>query len=277
LQINKERFGITRDLLLLLTTQDQHQTFMQKIADCIDQSCTLISRDSSPQLDKTHTLLIRNVLDNELVLQTAMATRTDFWFVDSGYTNFLTGKKTWHRLVRNHVHQRLNKKQYFPADRLKLLPSLPQPWRSTGKEILVVESSDNHHRMWATTREQWRNQVAQQLAQYTDRPVVYKQKLASRKDRESVYDLLSQDLDRWYCVISDSSAAAIEAIWLGIPVITLGQHISAPVARTKISDINDLYRGPIGNWLCALSYSQFTSKELTNGTARKILEQFHGL
>ena len=74
-------------------------------------------------------------------------------------------------------------------------------------------------------------------------------------------------------MISDSSAAAIEAIWLGIPVITLGRHISSAVARNDLGQINDLYRGSIGDWLCALTYSQFTKKEMYDGTALKIIKE----
>jgi hypothetical protein len=90
-----------------------------------------------------------------------------------------------------------------------------------------------------------------------------------------VYELLKDNPNDYYCVISESSVAAIEAIWLGIPVITLKQHVSAPVARTQISDINNLYRGPIGDWLCALSYCQFTKAEMLNGTAAKITRKFY--
>jgi glycosyltransferase involved in cell wall biosynthesis len=69
----------------------------------------------------------------------------------------------------------------------------------------------------------------------------------------------------------------LEAMACGIPVITLSPHISSPVARSSAKEINDLYRGPIGNWLCGLSYSQFTREEMTDGTAIKILRKMHGV
>jgi len=59
-------------------------------------------------------------------------------------------------------------------------------------------------------------------------------------------------------------------------VITLRQHVTTPVARTEIRHIHDLYRGALGNWLCALTYSQFTKRELENGAAWKILRRYHG-
>jgi hypothetical protein len=47
------------------------------------------------------------------------------------------------------------------------------------------------------------------------------------------------------------------------------------VARTKIEDINDLYRGSIGDWLCALTYSQFTEQEIHQGHALEIVQKYH--
>ena len=129
--------------------------------------------------------------------------------------------------------------------------------------------------MFGTTAEAWKNNVAQQLSESSDLPVEYRPKDPDRKSRDTVYDLLRSSPGEYYCVISDCSAAAVEAVWAGVPIITLQQHISVPVARTSISDINNLYRGPIGDWLCALSYSQFTNRELKNGTALAIMEKYH--
>jgi hypothetical protein len=162
----------------------------------------------------------------------------------------------------------------FPADRLKLLDSMPRPWRTQGNKILVVESSDYHHRMLGADRHVWRDNVTNELARNTDRPVEYRAKNMYRKTRDSVYDLLMSSND-YYCVISDSSAAAVEAVWAGVPIITLNRHITTAIARTQIADINNLYRGPIGDWLCALTYSQFTKKEMQNGTAWRIIEKYH--
>jgi hypothetical protein len=76
-------------------------------------------------------------------------------------------------------------------------------------------------------------------------------------------------------VISINSNAATEAIWAGIPAITMDTHITNPITKNKLSDINDLYYGKISDWLCMLSYSQFTKEELMNGTAKRIIENYH--
>jgi len=218
-------------------------------------------------------VVLRNIINNQSVLQHRLATHLPFWFIDTGYTNFITGKKLWHRLVENHIHHSLSKKSYFPADRLQLLPSMPTPWRNNNGAILVVENSEYHYQMRGTTLSAWREQVRTELEKYTTRTVAFRPKELNRKTRDSLYDILKNS--DYYCVITDASSAAIDAVWTGTPIITLGRHISTPVARTRLSDVNDLYRGPVGNWLCALSYSQFTEKEIYNGTALKLIKKYH--
>tara|TARA_R110000868_G_scaffold405931_3_gene685843 strand:+ start:1345 stop:2430 length:1086 start_codon:yes stop_codon:yes gene_type:complete len=217
-------------------------------------------------------VVVRNIINHESLLQHKLKKSLPFWFIDTGYTNFITGQKQWHRLVANHIHH-APQFGYFPPDRLCLLPSMPQPWRSDGNAILVIENSDWHYRMFGTTQQRWRKNIENQLAKYTDREIVFRPKDLNRKTRDNLYEhLKSSD---YYCVINDASAASIEAVWAGVPIITLNRHISIPVARTSISDINNLYRGPIGNWLCALSYSQFTEEEMYDGTALRLIKKYH--
>jgi hypothetical protein len=220
--------------------------------------------------------VIRNVISNEDVLSQKMSQDRPFYFVDSGYTNFLEKKKIWHRVVRDHIHARpYAVTKIYPADRLNLLPSMPEPWREPGRDILVVLSSESYFGMWGTTAEAFQQHITDGLRGHTGRRIVFKPKQDDRKTRRTVYDQLQEEPDRWYCVISDSSAAAVEAIWSGVPVITLGRHITNPVSRNQLSMINDLYRGCLGDWLCALSYNQFTVKELRDGTAAGIIRKFY--
>ena len=193
--------------------------------------------------------------------------------MDTGYTNFLTGKKIWHRLVANDLHLTPDLSRPWPADRLSLLPSMPRPWRVNDGAILVVENSDYHYQQQGTTLEAWREFVRQKIKSNTDRDIVFRPKNLDRKTRDNLYEHLCKK--DYYCVVTDASAAAIEAVWAGIPIITLGQHISRPVARDNLANINDLYRGPIGDWLCALTYSQWTLAEMQSGLAVKMIRRYH--
>ena len=267
---NFKNLNVDRDYLLNSYLNSHAKNFVKTLGQQLtDQPTWVLPTDTIPD---DQTVVLRNIVNNESVLQHRLTNQLPFWFIDSGYTNFVTGKKLWHRLVENHIHH-IPRMGYFPADRLNLLPSLPAPWRDKGNSILVVENSEYHYQMFGTTLSAWREQVQTELAKYTNRTVTFRPKELNRKTRDSLYDLLKNS--NYYCVITDASAAAIEAVWAGIPIITLNQHISTPVARTNLSDIDNLYRGPIGDWLCALSYSQFTEKEMYNGTALKLIKKYH--
>ena len=267
---NFKNINVGRDYVLYKYINSDAKNFVKTLGQQLtDQPVWALPGDPIPD---DRTVVVRNVTNNESVLQHRLANHLPFWFIDSGYTNFLTGKKLWHRLVENHIHHAPTM-GYFPANRLDLLPSMPAPWKDDGDSILVVENSEYHYQMFGTTLSAWREQVRVELAKYTNRTVTFRPKELNRKTRDNLYDILKNS--NYYCVVTDASAAAIEAVWAGIPIITLGRHISAPIARTNLSDINNLYRGPVGNWLCALSYSQFTEKEMYNGTALKLIKKYH--
>ena len=68
--------------------------------------------------------------------------------------------------------------------------------------------------------------------------------------------------------------AAVESVMNGVPAITLGPNAANHVTSRKLSEVNDLYFPTEQErmaWLKHLSYSQFTHREMIDGTAMKIL------
>ena len=267
---NFDRLPITQDQWLDMFV-DHGRDFIKTLALQLAKDITWCLPGEAVPDDQS--VLIRTILHNETLLKDRRQRALPFWFVDTGYTNFLTGKKIWHRLVANDLHLTPDLSRPWPADRLSLLPSMPRPWRVNDGAILVVENSDYHYQQQGTTLEAWRELVRQQLKGNTDRDIVFRPKNLDRKTRDNLYEHLCKK--DYYCVVTDASAAAIEAVWAGIPIITLGQHISRPVARDNLANINDLYRGPIGDWLCALTYSQWTLAEMRSGLAVKMIRRYH--
>lgn len=219
----------------------------------------------------TDDCLIRNTVGNEELLVTKIDKKFPFWFIDSGYTNFLEPNKRWHRLVRNHLHYG----KYFdaPADRLSNFKSFPKPWREGGEIIYVIEPGPFAADIFHVDLKTWKYEVENELRQYTDKKIRFREK-APKKERSNLYEELADE--DYYCIVNINSNAATEAIWQGVPAITLDKHITNPVTVNKLSDVNNLFRGRIADWLCMLSYSQFTYNELIDGTALKILEKYHG-
>jgi hypothetical protein len=234
----------------------------------IDPNAIMIRRQRYK--NTTEDCIIRNTVGNESSLTVKIDNNHPFWFIDSGYTNFLGSTKKWHRLVRNHLH--FNKNFEAPVDRLGMFESFPAQWREGGDRILVIEPGPFAAAIFHVDIKQWRLSVEEELRKYTDKKIIFREK-APKKKRAPLYKHLCYE--DYFCVISINSNAATESIWSGIPVITLDKHITNPVSRNKLSDINNLYRGSLSNWLSTLSYSQFTYDEIVNGKALEIVKQYH--
>lgn len=221
--------------------------------------------------DFSEDCLFRNMEGNESLILDKIKNNFPFWFIDTGYTNFLNGKKkTWHRLVRNNLHH--SKMFEAPVNRLGNFESFPLPWRDGGEKILLIEPGMFSAKTFNVDIKSWTNETIKEIRKYTDKKIVIREKL-SKKVRKNLYkELLDED---YYCVININSNAAVESIWAGVPTITLYHHISNSVSRNKISDINNLYKGSLSNWLSMLSYSQFTYQEIIDGTAIEIMRKYH--
>lgn len=242
--------------------------FIKGVGIHIDPTAELVRRTNFSDVNAD--CLLRNTVGNEQFLISKIDNRLPFWFIDSGYTNFLETHKKWHRLTRNHIHWG----GYFraPVNRLDIFPKFPEPWRQGGDKILVIEPGPFAANIMHVDVKQWKYQVEEEIRKYSDKKIIFREK-APKKQRAPLYKhLLDED---YYCLININSNAAVEALWAGIPVITLNKHISNQVTRQQIKSINDLYRGSLAEWLAMLSYSQFTYEELTNGTAYRLLME-HG-
>ena len=254
--------------VLRLYKQSQFKYFVKSTGDTIDSNAEYMRRQNFTNYSED--CLIRNTTGNEQLLTEKIDKKYPFWFIDSGYTNFLETNKKWHRLVRNHIHH----DQMFeaPVDRLASFPSFPKPWRESGEKILIIEPGPFAASIFHVDLKTWKYDVERELKKYTDKKIVFREK-AEKKIRTSLVEELNNE--DYYCVVSINSNAATEAIWSGIPVITLDRHITTPVSRNKLADINNLNKPHLARWLCAMSYSQFTREELYDGTAIKIARKYH--
>jgi len=264
----------------IIEKRDHHKFDIEKYRDKFKEKLVRgISADIEGWRRKVDTVsnsiedcLLRNTVGNEHIIVDKIDNNLPFWFIDSGYTNFIEPNKKWHRLVRNHLH--FNRNFVAPADRLDIFPSFPRPWRRNGSKILIVEPGEFAAGIMHVEAKSWGQKVADELKKYTDRPVEFRSK-TNKKTRTSLYQqLLAGD---YYCTVSINSNSAVESIWAGVPAITLNIHVSNAVTRNSLSQINDLYYGPLGDWLAWLSYCQFTFEELMDGTALDIIRKYHSV
>jgi len=255
--------------LLSMYMNSRKQNFVKSTGKTLDKNAKLIRRQTFKHFKED--CLVRNTVGNEDLLVTKLDKNYPMWFIDSGYTNFLRNTKRWHRIVRNHLHygQLLD----CPVDRMECFEKYPMKWRKGGEKILLIEPGPFAASVFHINLETWADDVKKELSQYTNKPVVIRPK-APKEERTPLFEhLLEED---YYCVVSLNSNSCTEAIWAGIPCITLERHITNPVTRNSLSDINDLYRGNLAQWLATVSYSQFTQEELMTGKAIDIVRKYHG-
>ena len=246
------------------------QYFIKSVGQQIDPTADMIRRKDF--INRKEDCLLRNTVGNENIIVDKIDNSLPFWFIDSGYTNFIEPNKKWHRLTRNHLH--FNNQFVAPVDRLKNFAEFPKPWRNTGKTILIVEPGEFAASIMHVNVKSWTESVVTELKKYTDRPIEIRSKI-NKKTRTSLYKTLLQE--DYYCTVSINSNSAVESIWAGIPAITLNKHVSNTVTRNNLAQINDLYYGPLGDWLAWLSYCQFTYDELMDGTALSIIKEHHSV
>ena len=263
-----DRLG--EEQILELYRSHPKQNFIKTVGFQIDPSAEMMRRRHFDSVQED--CLLRNTVGNEQILVSKIDNRLPFWFIDSGYTNFIEPNKKWHRLVRNHLH--FNQNFVAPANRLGIFSSFPRPWRRDGTKILIVEPGEFAAGIMHVEAQSWGQQVAEELKKYTDRPIEFRSK-TNKKTRTSLYQQLL--VGDYYCTVSINSNSAVESIWAGVPAITLDKHVSNPVTKSSLSDVNNLYYGPLGDWLAWLSYCQFTFEELIDGTALDIIRKYHGV
>lgn len=256
------------DRIFDLYKKHPKKNFIKTVGLQIDSKGEMVRR--STFIDQNEYCLLRNTVGNENLLINKIDNQQPFWFIDSGYTNFTEPNKKWHRLVKNHLH--FNRYFDAPPDRLSGLASFPRPWRSSGGRVLIIEPGPFAAAIFHINIEQWKIDVVNEIKKYTDRPIEFRPKI-DKKKRMSLYDHLMRE--DYYCTVSINSNSAVESIWAGVPAITLGKHISNPVTVSRLDMVNDLYRGPLGNWLSWLTYCQFTFDELMDGTAVEIIRKYH--
>lgn len=206
--------------------------------------------------------------------KTCMATGREFYYIDNGY--FGNPKsKTWFRIIKNHVHD-VRSLINRPMDRLQKcmeVGNIKLKSFQSGSKIVIAPPSPKSFSLWDIDFDTWINQTVEELKKYTDRPIQVRIK-RDRPDRLS-YNTMEEELDdNVHCLVTYNSVAAVEALMLGCPTITLGPNAACQLSRTNLADVENLYipsEQERMSWLAHLSYSQFTYDEMSNGFAWGIL------
>lgn len=233
--------------------------------------------------DSTNPIVLRGILKHKIMKQCWQDSRT-FYYIDTGYwgnertTTNPNGWKYWHRIVKNNLqHTDIIPR---PDNRFRKFNKTFQPWKKTGRKILVATPDEKPCKFYGIKKEQWVKETVDQIKQYTDRPVEIRERAKNRIDRV-VNNTLQEALDNdVFALVTYNSVAAVESVFHGIPVFTLAPANAAqPVGLQDLSLIDKPYypdADKLYAWACHLSYGQFHVDELKTGQAKKLLEEWYG-
>jgi hypothetical protein len=184
----------------------------------------------------------------------AKAEGRDWYYADNG---FLPDGGRYFRVARNGVQAATCRPDPVRTAALDIDVA---PWRRGGRHVLVCLQSDEFMATVAGTS----IDIALEAGRHTDRPIVVRRK----GDATPIAAALA---DAW-CVVTWSSNCAIDAIRAGVPAIVLGESAAAPMAGTRLDQIEDPPR-PDGraDWVAALAASQWTLDEIARGDCWRAL------
>lgn len=199
------------------------------------------------------------------LLQQAQREGRAWIWIDNSW--FDASREAYFRIGRNAVQQW----QHGPADghRLRALGLRVRPWQRGGRHIVICRQSDEFLASVAG-RPRWLAEVETELARHSDRPRIVRSKRCARP--------LAADLQSAWLLVTHSSAAAIEALVAGVPVIVTDPHCAAACFSSEFREAEAPLRlDGREHWAAQLADSQWTLAELASGKAwRDVCKQQAG-
>ncbi|GAA4764140.1 glycoside hydrolase family 43 protein [Novosphingobium ginsenosidimutans] len=220
------------------------------------------------ELDETESLgsipVVWGVLrGSDAIIARAKAKGLHFYYIDHAYFDRGHGKS--YRITRNGYEAGPVRK--CPDDRFRNLGITIEPWRKSGRSIIVCPPTDFFAA--AHNCENWLDDTLAQLRLETDRPILIRTK---PRTGEPFLPLQEALLDA-HALVTHSSNVAIEAACLGTPVFVSPTSAAAPIGRTDFGMIESPRYPKRDGWLAHLAYSQFTLEEFASGAAWALMRE----
>lgn len=232
--------------------------------------------------DNDQPIILRGILKKKIIQRCWNDGRT-FYFMDTGYfgnertDSNPNGWKYWHRIVKNDLqHDEIINR---PDDRYRHFNKKFKPWKKTGRKILIAAPDEKPCKFYGTTQHEWISNTVANLKNFTDRPIVVRERVKNRTERVVQNTLIEALDDDVFALVTFNSIAAIESVFHGIPAFTMAPNAARPVSLQDLSKINEPYypdQDKLYAWACHLSYGQYHISELKSGKAKEYLEKHYG-
>ena len=234
------------------------------------------------------------------MLKEAQAAGLDYYYMDHAYFNPGYSGKGWMRVVRN--GHSVSGVRDVPKERWKgyfKKTNTVQSWRTrNNKGDKIIICPPTHAVAWYTGVEyNWAEKIKSELEAILPKdqhhrivvrpkpnePIVDKLGNLVRLQKNPVEGNLNDDMEQACVVIAYNSMVAVDATLKGIPVITSKHSCCSSISysiedfrRGNFPDIFDqepANRIPLLYWL---SCNQWKMSELNDGTAWRMLQEYHG-
>lgn len=190
----------------------------------------------------------------------------DWYSIDTGYFGNRGSHKNWFRVTRNE-YQNSQTITNRSGTRLASL-KLDRTQFVRGRRIVVVPTHPKVCEAWQLgNADAWLDKTINMIKQYTDRPIVVRERPASRNVRQfhDVFvNFIKEDV---HAVVAWTSNCLVEAAMHGIPVISLGPSAALQITKgiETIDNVPNLDREHVEIWMRHLSHAQFTVAEMRSG------------
>ena len=209
--------------------------------------------------------------DSQRAIKRCQENNIDFYAIDTGYMQPNT-KKEYHRITKNAL-QNLQPIQERSLDRLQKLNWKYRKPR-IGEKILICPPSEKVMKFYDLDLNEWLDNVIEQIKTKTNKPIEIRKK-PTREERVTT-NTIWQALENTHCLVTFNSIAATESILYSVPAIALAPNAASIICDVDLDSINNPTvptKEQITEFAAHLSYCQFTSKEMRNGYAWKILNE----
>lgn len=193
------------------------------------------------------------------LLQEAFRQHRTVWYGDHAYM----GRGQFYRITRNgYQHDGTGE---APPDRFEALQRPIQPWRSSGRHVLICPNSPTYFRLFGLDVHAWVREIVAQIARVSRRHV----KVRWKGDPVPI----AEDLAECWAVVAWSSAAAVDALLAGVPVFVLAPFAAAyRMGRPDVTQIESpIYPTGREPFFWNLAANQWTLEEIRSGMAWKAL------
>lgn len=183
-----------------------------------------------------------------------------YYYSDNSY--FDATRQTYFRICKN----RLQHSGHGSSDggRLQKVGLTISPWREGGDHVILVQQSDSFMDLFGGGAK-WYEQTQRDLAGLTKRPIRLRPWNPNKGELTGPF---AADLVNAHGVVCWSSAAAVNAVLAGVPIVAMGQCAAEPFSESllKVDDLPhpDLDRH---NWAGVLADNQWTLEEIRKGMA----------